>query len=118
MLKQNALIVVVAALGCAQESCAPARVRRSGRPAEAARLDVACRHAGHNRCRGQAGRFRIGVVFEVEKGCRLMVILGLLNILIFLLCATQALGRETLPQEFPAMRSALCDKPTDFIETF
>jgi hypothetical protein len=46
-----------------------------------------------------------------------MVIWGLLNILISLLLGIQASGNEKLPQEFTAMRSALCDKPADFIET-
>ncbi len=46
-----------------------------------------------------------------------MVISGLLNILILLFCGTQALGNEKLPQEFTAMKSALCDKPADFVET-
>jgi hypothetical protein len=41
---------------------------------------------------------------------------GLLNIL-FLLGATQVSGNEKLPEEFPVMRSALCDKPSDFMET-
>jgi len=45
-----------------------------------------------------------------------MVISGLLNILILLLCGTQASGNEKLPQEFAEMRSALCDKPADFVE--
>jgi hypothetical protein len=46
-----------------------------------------------------------------------MVILGILNILAFLFCGIQISGNEKLPEEFTAMRSALCDKPTDFIET-
>jgi hypothetical protein len=33
------------------------------------------------------------------------------------LCGTQVLGSEKLPEEFAAMRSALCDKPSDFVET-
>ncbi len=45
-----------------------------------------------------------------------MAILGLLNIFIFLFCGFQASGNEKLPQEFFAMRSALCDKPSDFTE--
>ena len=45
-----------------------------------------------------------------------MVIVGLLNILIFFSSGFQASGNEKLPQEFPAMRSALCDKPSDFVE--
>ncbi|HXY24066.1 MAG TPA: hypothetical protein VEI73_05415 [Candidatus Acidoferrum sp.] len=46
-----------------------------------------------------------------------MIISELLNILILLLCGTQASENEKLPQEFTAMRSALCDKPADFVET-
>jgi hypothetical protein len=46
-----------------------------------------------------------------------MVILGLLNIVIFLFSGIQASGNEKLPPEFTAMRSALCDKPADFAET-
>jgi hypothetical protein len=45
-----------------------------------------------------------------------MVVFQLLNILIFLLSGMQASGNEKLPEEFTAMRSALCDKPTDFVE--
>jgi hypothetical protein len=45
-----------------------------------------------------------------------MVIFQLLNVVIFLLSGMQASGNEKLPQEFPAMRSALCDKPSDFVE--
>jgi len=46
-----------------------------------------------------------------------MVIFRLLNIVIFLFSGFQASGNEKLPQEFTAMRSALCDKPSDFVET-
>ncbi len=46
-----------------------------------------------------------------------MVIFRLLNIVIFLFSGIQASGNDKLPQEFTAMRSALCDKPTDFEET-
>jgi hypothetical protein len=46
-----------------------------------------------------------------------MVIFQLLNTIIFFLYGMQASGNEKLPREFPAMRSALCDKPTDFVET-
>jgi hypothetical protein len=46
-----------------------------------------------------------------------MATLGFLNLLIFLLCGVQASGNEKLPPEFAAMRSALCDKPADFVET-
>ena len=62
---------------------------------------------------------KIGTVLEVKskRRFRLMVISGLLNILIFLFSGTQVLGNEKLPEEFPAMGSALCDKPADFIET-
>jgi hypothetical protein len=40
-----------------------------------------------------------------------------LLIIVILLSGIQASGNEQLPQEFPAMRSALCDKPADFVET-
>jgi hypothetical protein len=46
-----------------------------------------------------------------------MVIFWLLNAIIFLLCGIQASGNDKLPLEFAAMRSALCDKPSDFVET-
>jgi hypothetical protein len=46
-----------------------------------------------------------------------MVILGLLNVVIFLFSGIQVSGNEKLPPEFTAMRSALCDKPADFTET-
>ena len=46
-----------------------------------------------------------------------MVIFRLLNIIIFLLGGMQAAGNEKLPPEFREMRSALCDKPSDFVET-
>ena len=42
--------------------------------------------------------------------------MALLTILIFLLSGIQASGNEKLPEEFAAMRSALCDRPADFIE--
>jgi hypothetical protein len=45
-----------------------------------------------------------------------MVISGLLNILIFLFSGTQVSSNDKLPEEFPAMGSALCDKPSDFNE--
>lgn len=46
-----------------------------------------------------------------------MGVFSLLNIAILLWSGMQAAGNEKLPQEFPSMRSALCDKPSDFIET-
>ena len=46
-----------------------------------------------------------------------MAILGLLNISIFLFCGFQASGNEKLPQEFFAMRSALCDKPAILLKS-
>jgi hypothetical protein len=46
-----------------------------------------------------------------------MVIFRFLSMIIFLLCGIQASGNEKLPPEFTAMRSALCDKPADFVET-
>ena len=46
-----------------------------------------------------------------------MVILGLLNVVIFLFSGIQVSGNEKLPPEFAAMRFALCDKPSDFVET-
>jgi hypothetical protein len=46
-----------------------------------------------------------------------MVIFGLLNIIISLLGGMQAAGNEKLPPEFTEMRSALCDKTSDFVET-
>ena len=46
-----------------------------------------------------------------------MVISGLLNILIFLFSSAQVSSNDKLPEEFPAMGSALCDKPSDFNET-
>jgi hypothetical protein len=45
-----------------------------------------------------------------------MGIFRLLNIVIFWFSGFQASGNEKLPQEFTAMRSALCDKPSDFTE--
>jgi hypothetical protein len=46
-----------------------------------------------------------------------MAIFRLLSSIIFLLSGIQTLGNEKLPQEFSAMKSALCDKPSDFTET-
>jgi hypothetical protein len=46
-----------------------------------------------------------------------MVIFRLLSIIILLFCGIQASGNEKLPQEFTAMRYALCDNPADFVET-
>jgi hypothetical protein len=46
-----------------------------------------------------------------------MEIFQFLHLIVLLLCGIQASGNEKLPQEFAAMRSALCDKPTDFTET-
>ncbi len=40
-----------------------------------------------------------------------------LNVFIFLLGGMQAGGNEKLPPEFAEMRSAVCDKPSDFDET-
>jgi len=46
-----------------------------------------------------------------------MVIFRRLTIVIFLLCGIPAFGNEKPPQEFAAMRSALCDQAADFTET-
>ncbi len=43
--------------------------------------------------------------------------ISFLNIIFLVLGGIQGGGNEKLPQEFPAMRSALCDKASDFIET-
>jgi hypothetical protein len=45
-----------------------------------------------------------------------MMIFQLLNVIVLLLGGIQASGIQPLPPEFAAMRSALCDKPTDFNE--
>jgi hypothetical protein len=45
-----------------------------------------------------------------------MLILLLLGNIVFWSSGTQASGIQPLPQEFAAMRSALCDKPADFVE--
>jgi hypothetical protein len=45
-----------------------------------------------------------------------MNVLRLLNIIVLVLGGIQGGANAKLPQEFLAMRSALCDKPSDFVE--
>jgi hypothetical protein len=45
-----------------------------------------------------------------------MDLFQVLNIIILALCGIQGSANEKLPQEFTAMRPALCDKPADFVE--
>jgi hypothetical protein len=46
-----------------------------------------------------------------------MIVFQLLITIVLALSGMQASGNEKLPPEFTAMRSALCDKPADFVET-